>query len=338
MHGKDNKRLAEELYRSGNLVGAREQLEKLLLLVPQDAECHNDLGAVLFELGEVESAVYHFQEALRICPQHEDAWANYVMCLNFKRCQTTERNIKQIEHTANYVQATFPKEKNPSTEIGSLTQREDQLKRLLDELARDATGFAYSRNRVAQLVEAWGNRVWGAGEEYVRACILACLETQGPSLECGSGLTTLIAGIIAGLKGFAHWALEHDLTWFNKVKRFLELFGVKSVVLVLAPLKVYREGFVWYDAPLERMPHGFRLVICDGPPGGVPGGRYGLSAIVGRRLAKDCVILLDDAHREKERAIAAKWERELGATVQMKGTKRPYFELKVGQRRGKRGS
>lgn len=74
-----------------------------------------------------------------------------------------------------------------------------------------------------------------------------------------------------------------------------------------SPLKDYGD-FCWYDAPLESMPDSFSLVICDGPPGATKGGRYGLVPFMRDRLRSGCVILLDDAEREEERTIAARWQ------------------------------
>ena len=46
----------------------------------------------------------------------------------------------------------------------------------------------------------------------------------------------------------------------------------------------HRGSFVWYDVPKDVWPAEFRLVVCDGPPGDMKGGRYGLLPLVGARL------------------------------------------------------
>jgi hypothetical protein len=75
------------------------------------------------------------------------------------------------------------------------------------------------------------------------------------------------------------------------------------------------------------------MVICDGPPGGTKGGRYGLIPIMSERLATGCTILLDDVVRESERAIANRWQAETGATSETLGAKKPYIKLSVTDRR-----
>jgi hypothetical protein len=77
------------------------------------------------------------------------------------------------------------------------------------------------------------------------------------------------------------------------------------------------------------MPGVFDLVICDGPPGTTKGGRYGLVPIMRERLKPGCAILLDDAGREQERAIADRWKTELGASFEICGSSKPYIKMTI---------
>ena len=81
--------------------------------------------------------------------------------------------------------------------------------------------------------------------------------------------------------------------------------------------------------PLAEMPGQFAMVVCDGPPGTTPGGRYGLLPVMGSSLAPGCQILLDDAAREDEKIIAARWAAHLGTEFVFHGTVKPYAELIV---------
>ena len=45
------------------------------------------------------------------------------------------------------------------------------------------------------------------------------------------------------------------------------------------------------------------------------------------RLTSGCVILLDDAGREDERAIAARWGSELGIPFHILGSSKPYLKM-----------
>ncbi len=50
---------------------------------------------------------------------------------------------------------------------------------------------------LARLRYGWSNGSWSASTDFMRGCIDEALQCEGPILECGSGLTTLIIGIIA---------------------------------------------------------------------------------------------------------------------------------------------
>lgn len=178
------------------------------------------------------------------------------------------------------------------------------------------------------LIYGWGNESWSALDEYLAACILHASTTRGHSLECGSGLTTLLIGAIAKKRGQRHWALEHEPQWETKVGRYLRRYGIDSVIVCRAPLKDYG-GFSWYDPPLQSLPESFSLVVCDGPPASTAGGRYGLVPVMRDWLKPGCVLLLDDANREAELSIARRWDAELGATSKVLGEKKLYIEMVV---------
>jgi hypothetical protein len=181
---------------------------------------------------------------------------------------------------------------------------------------------------LTDLIYGWGNESWSAPDEYLDDCINHALTSTGPILECGSGLSTIVVGAIAKRRRQEHWALEHMPDWTSKVQRHLDRYKLDTVILCSTPLKDYGD-FCWYDVPLRSMPDNFALVICDGPPGGTKGGRYGLVPIMKDRLAPGCVILLDDAVREQELVIAGRWQTEIGAARETLGARKPYFKITV---------
>ena len=185
---------------------------------------------------------------------------------------------------------------------------------------------------IIDLAYGWGHKPWWTPgktqDEYLEACVEHALSTNGSILECGSGLSTIVVGAIARRRGLSHWALEHTPEWASKVQAYLDKYQIDSVVLCTAPLKDYGD-YSWYEPPLESMPDRFDLVVCDGPPGRVKGGRYGLVPVMRPRIKPGCVILLDDAHRKKERAIAQRWVAELGASCETLGRDKPYLKMTV---------
>jgi hypothetical protein len=188
--------------------------------------------------------------------------------------------------------------------------------------------LAADSNVLPELIAAWGNSGWIAQEDYLRSCIATALTATGPTLECGSGLSTLLLGAVAQQRGHEHWALEHAPMWGERVGRYLARYRLHAVRLSVAPLRTY-DGFQWYDPPLSSMPPQFTLVVCDGPPGSTTGGRYGLVPVMRPYLAPGCVILLDDAEREQERAIARRWAHELDISHHLVDGDKPFIRLAV---------
>lgn len=195
-------------------------------------------------------------------------------------------------------------------------------------IASPAAATAPDNPILADLIAGWGNEGWSARDEFLAECVRRALRSTGPILECGSGLSTLLVGVVATQRGLRHCTLEHLPGWAARVQRHADRYGLDAVTIVRAPLRDHGE-FSWYDAPAAALPDKFALVICDGPPGDVPGGRYGLVPMMRDRLAPGCTILLDDAGREQEVEIGNRWRAELGAAVQARGIRKPYLELTV---------
>jgi hypothetical protein len=185
---------------------------------------------------------------------------------------------------------------------------------------------------MTDLIYGWGNEGWSGLEEYLVCCVEHALASSAPLLECGSGLSTILVGVIAKRRGYSHWALEHEPEWGNRVQRCLDRYRIDSTVLCASPIKDFG-GFAWYDPPMESIPKSFGLVICDGPPGSTKGGRYGLVPVMKDRLGQGCVILLDDAGRTEERAIASRWSAELGSPFKVMGRATSYIKMTLGDRR-----
>lgn len=201
--------------------------------------------------------------------------------------------------------------------------------RAMKRYLRDPKASTETGSRVlADLNYGWGNEGWSASSDYLTSCIDRALTSPGPILECGSGLSTILIGAVAHQRGINYWVLEDSQEWADKVQKCLIRYGFSSVKLCTKPLKNYVD-YCWYDPPLKSMPAAFSLIVCDGPAGSTPGGRYGLVPVMRNQLSKDCVILLDDAGREEELSIVSRWKSELGATVNITDSDKPYAVITV---------
>lgn len=182
----------------------------------------------------------------------------------------------------------------------------DRAIRRIQALPPDAV---ITRQLLEQLRYGWGNLGWSANPEFLDQVQRQIATTYGPVLECGSGLTTILLGLLIRNREIELWSLEDDPEWCERVRSVVNLHGIDNVRVCLAPLHDYGE-YTWYSPPVDEMPRDVQLVICDGPAASTPGGRYGLFSVMRSHLANQYVVLVDDADREGERKMLERWERE----------------------------
>jgi hypothetical protein len=191
------------------------------------------------------------------------------------------------------------------------------------KFARLPDGADPAEDVMCDLIYGWGNELWSVQPEYLKSILHYAWHAPGPILECGSGLSTLLLGLVAKRTGNKLWVLEHNPVWAERVRAALIQYDVTNVEICASVLSDYG-AYAWYTPSKESMPSDFSVVVCDGPPGDTPGGRYGLLPVMRSHLRAGCVILLDDTDREPERQILARWSEELGVPHRMCGSKNPF--------------
>jgi len=202
------------------------------------------------------------------------------------------------------------------------------MRRFMRDLPQTSQGF--DPQLLSELVQGWGNS-WSAQTEYLSACLEHVRDSDGPILECGSGLSTILAGAVAQSRGTRIFSLEHDPKWAARTQKYLDKYRIYSVTMAVAPIRSYGD-FDWYSLPsLQTIPGKIAMVICDGPPGGTRGGRYGLVPVMLDKLRADCIILLDDGARDGERAVAARWGQMLATNPELIGKEKPFIRLRAGR-------
>lgn len=203
---------------------------------------------------------------------------------------------------------------------------ERRLGRALRRISQLSAGELPSRELLHELQVGWGNDGFAARYDYLEEVIERAARTGGPILECGSGLTSLLLGLYAGRRNVQTRSLEHIPEWHARVTAALERHRIPGVDVCLAPLREYGD-FQWYDPPLDALPETFSLIVCDGPPSTIHGGRYGLLPVLGTRLAADVLILLDDADREAETEVLRRWASERNMRVTLRTAPTGAFAL-----------
>lgn len=205
--------------------------------------------------------------------------------------------------------------------------RAQLLARTIARLSRAPAPGAYS-TLWTDAIYGWGNEKWSAEEPYLAEAVRSAERTEGPILECGSGLTTLLLGGVAVRTGVEVHALEHNAEWHGRVTQALHDFGLRNVKVHLTPLRDFGDCD-WYDVSLATLPRNFTFVICDGPPAATRGGRSGMMPTMLENLAPACEILLDDLVRPAEQELVRRWVRELGATAHTRSNGRGFARLKL---------
>ena len=78
-------------------------------------------------------------------------------------------------------------------------------------------GIWPDRDLLGELRNAWGNSGYTADLSFLMAVCQRVISMKGPVLECGSGLTTILLGILVGRNGGAVWTIAHDVTWYKHI-------------------------------------------------------------------------------------------------------------------------
>lgn len=114
------------------------------------------------------------------------------------------------------------------------------------------------------LRRAWGNEAFSADLDFLAQIARRVLEGPGPFLECGSGLSTVVAAALADQHASSVWRLEQHQGWYTRLHATFAALGIGNAELWYAPLRKYRD-FVWFDLQDRRLPSEFSHVFCDGP-------------------------------------------------------------------------
>ena len=113
--------------------------------------------------------------------------------------------------------------------------------------------------------------------------------------------------------------VEHDPAWAQLVRRQVELERLGDSVEVIAsslePHPASWSGAPWYSREsLALLPEEISLLLIDGPPGygeGMAHSRYPALPVLADRVEQGGVVMLDDADREPEREVVARWSEEM---------------------------
>jgi hypothetical protein len=185
-----------------------------------------------------------------------------------------------------------------------------------DDPRVDSAGFL--RDSIIDDPTAWTGWALGArGAQLVDAALRRCRPSY--ILEAGSGASTVVLAEYAKgrRRNLRIISLESDARFFKETNDRLVARNLRSRVdLRLVPLRGYVTPFglaQWYET--EHLPYGIDFALIDGPPGHLSNGRLATLPALWDRLALDCELWLDDAHRLRERRALHQWEQRYGISV-----------------------
>ena len=117
--------------------------------------------------------------------------------------------------------------------------RKRQFRRALRKIVELPSGQMPTVAVLAELRLTWDNDGYSGKVAYLVEIARRAVLTRGPILECGSGLSTILLGLLAARRGIDVWSLEHIPEWHARVRSVLESLGIPTVHLHLTPLRNY---------------------------------------------------------------------------------------------------
>lgn len=133
---------------------------------------------------------------------------------------------------------------------------------------RDGTTLAYVADRVRRGVETledirevreWADNPWGAEEDVLATAVHLARRADGPIIETGSGVTTILMAAAAPEQTV--YCLEHDPLHAETLRHYARISGIGNIGLCVCPIV---DG--WYDTADKTLPDTFALGLVDGPP------------------------------------------------------------------------
>jgi len=175
---------------------------------------------------------------------------------------------------------------------------------------------------VGRLRKAWGNDSYAADLGFLDEMVQRTVQSRGPFLDCGSGISTVILGALSVDKRDRVWSLEQDEQWYRATRDCLNDVGLTGVQLLHAPLTLCGDA-AWYSFEHPAFPRHFPLIVCDGPavrrsqwPEAVfQSWRVGVVAELRSRGVSFDTIILDDAQDKRCGALIEAW-RNAGLRVE----------------------
>ena len=182
-----------------------------------------------------------------------------------------------------------------------LRKRENRtLKHVADKIRAGESTFQDYEEAIA-----YASNKWGAPLEAIAACIGFARQSDGPILEAGSGLSTIL---MAAATKETVFCLEHSAVHIAQLKQMVHDAGVQNIGLCVVPVAAG-----WYDVKsFKGLPDEFAFGLNDGPPRQI-GSRDGYFREFGEKVK---TFVCDDMNDPNYKQYVEGWAAERSRPVQ----------------------
>lgn len=181
-------------------------------------------------------------------------------------------------------------------------QTDATLRYVVDEIRAGSTDLNLFREALA-----YCNNPYNAVEDSLGLAVFSARKANGPILETGSGLSSILMAAAAPKQRV--WSLENDLLWVAWLRKHGQMAGVDNIAICHQPLQ--NGWYVLDDLAEAGFPHHFALALHDGPSR-----KQGDRRRFFDTLADRCeTIVVDDADEQQYGDFIAEWCRAHGRQV-----------------------
>jgi hypothetical protein len=181
---------------------------------------------------------------------------------------------------------------------------------------------------VADLFAYWGDPLQQSDERFLRSCLAEAQAAEGPILQCGTSLTTLVLGAICDQSEQNKkqlWCLEHDSHWSNLMRSWLTEYQVRSAHVIHSRARMF-DNYVWYSLDPDRLAKRYSLIICDGCRETAQGA-IGTITRLHKRIADKFVILIRNVKSTPDLKYLASWAKTHDASCVLVDKKEGFVKI-----------
>ncbi len=173
--------------------------------------------------------------------------------------------------------------------LGAAMRRQDES--TISNMVNRVKNNDFNPHLFSEVLKAEGNP-FSALEDVLMMCALLGHKADGPIIETGSGLTSLVLAASTNEKVYC---LEHDKYWAEKIEKLAEESNLDNLEIKLCDIEND-----WYKVP--DLPKDFSVGLNDGPPRTV-GSRMGFFDYFGNTKS----IIVDDADDPGYGKVLKEW-------------------------------